>query len=308
MGKKEIRWLLVWSSLLCSPFAWAASVPFDTIECGWLGQGRENQGPAAKAICNKSRDKTPAGEKKLGIEALRNDMYVAGAYHYVASLLPQGSPQQKALIEAQARYYDERDACGQDLKCILRVEKERHQQLHRQRDALEQPLPVKAIVRVSQGWTTPEGESLTQRLLEGLGLQPLPRVTLDDGRSVVWGFVPHAAILQSMVVLSPKAQVEALVTADDVYMGEGKSGNVRVYLPDGQNRDQILPIVQSWVAASAAGFNVDCRKDQAVCRPVPLKVAVEIVNLSCKAKSVRACAQRAPSTLTPGPSVALFTQ
>ncbi|WP_312283806.1 hypothetical protein [Candidatus Igneacidithiobacillus taiwanensis] len=286
--------------------ALAESLPYGVLQCGHLGEGRENQGPAAAAICQ-NRGKTPK-EKELWAEALRHDMYVVGAYRYVASLLPQGSAQWKALNAAQARYYDERDACGQDLACILRVEKRRHEQLHAQRDRLEQPLPVEAIARLTRGWKTTAGEGLTRRVLEGFGIQPLRRVTLAHGDSVVWGFVPHAANVQSMALLDPKGEVKAIVTADGVYLNQGEPGKVAIYLPRPQGLTQILPTVRSWVAASYRGFDVDCSKDRAACEHPRVPVSLQAYDLRCTAKTAKQCALPVPTDTAPGPAVDLFTQ
>ncbi|MBU2755409.1 hypothetical protein MQE22_11750 [Acidithiobacillus sp. YTS05] len=207
------------------------------------------------------------------------------------------SPQQKAMIAEQKAYLDRRDDCGNDLKCILRAEKRRLDELNALRRKLEKPLPDAEMQRLTKGWKIGR-ESLYDRLVEGFSIYPLRQVTLADGRTVQWGFAPHAAMVQSVAVLGPDGHLQALAAANDLYRSQLPSTvksvpEFRVFLPDAQRSSAVLGILRSWAVASSLGFSVDCAaKDRGACNKALVSLPPPTVyDLRCLQKRlVAACA------------------
>ncbi|MBU2777199.1 hypothetical protein HFU84_06720, partial [Acidithiobacillus sp. CV18-2] len=112
-----------------------------------------SEGPRVwHVICKASEGhhKRSALEEKLLDELFQYFGYVASAYTHVLEDLPMDSPQQKAMIAEQKAYLDGMDDCGNDLKCILRAEKRRLDELNALRRKLEKPLPDAEMQRLTK--------------------------------------------------------------------------------------------------------------------------------------------------------------
>jgi len=294
---------------------WAATEEFPYTDDGYLTCGAPAR-PSLQAICDayKKHFKPDSPEDK----ALGRAEFFKGTvqfnYERVLRDLPMGGSEQQQVIAEQKAFLDRRDRCGSDLHCIGAVEEARNQALMALRRKLERPFPADAVVKLTQGWKTPEGEPLARRLLLGFNLYPLPRAILDSGYSLQWGFAPHAASLQSLAVFDPRGQIVALATADGVYRSALEAdgpGTVRIYTPTATLPKAVLPALYSWAAADQLGFNLDCAgKNAEACRsaaqgPFPTFAAF---SLSCTAKNRERCRLPLPETPSLGVPLERFRQ
>ena len=274
---------------------------------------------ATKAICRgydklrsmKEGSKEREDFRQILDETNQYDRGSLAAYDALLRLLPAGSPAQQKLMAERRAMLARQEACGDDLRCISRVSSEWTGSLLPLRKKLEKPLPIEEIRKLTRGWKV-DGKSLYQRLVEGFSIYPLRQVTLADGRSIQWGFLPHAAQVQSVAVLSPKGNIEALATADDLYLSKAKDARaqLRIYLPHPQDLAS-LGALRSWAAASLLGFNQSCQgTEQAACTQALSKLPlIAVYDLHCKAKTPSA-ACRVPGEIGPGSAkdISLFWQ
>lgn len=269
--------------------------------------------PAEKVICD-AVHATPDDYEGISAKMTQYDMYVISSYGHLLSDLPMDSPAQAQVIAEQKRYLEQRDACGKNYQCILQMEKKRLDELNAQRKPLERPLPTDEIERLTKGWQTPTGKSLTERLLDGFDISPLRQVTFVNRLQMIWGFQPDAGPIQSAAVLSPQGKILALATADGIFRSRleqpsGDKGVLRVYVSDRQDSDSVMPMLLSWAAASSLGFNQNCQGQSAQKCDVALKdtQTVAVYDLHCKTRRSKAsCALPFPASKGQMRDISLF--
>ncbi len=289
----------------------AAELPYtsdDYLVCPYGDEtGKEHQPGRAsrRAICQAEHSvKRGSAADKLVNEAAQLAGQTYGGYVRLVRNLPRGSAVQQRVIAEQKAFLEERDRCGQDIRCMVRVEKARLEVLLDLRRQTEVAFPFDAMERMTQGWKTAQGRSLKDRLLQGLAIYPLRSAALDEKTQLQWGFMPHAATVQTLGVLNPQAKeakrILALVTADGLYRAgrldasvRTEAENLRIYVPHRADLAVVLPAITSWALADRLGFNIDCAKDAELCRAAQEgspPFAVEAYDLSCKQKAdVPAC-------------------
>lgn len=252
--------------------------------------GPKDKRPAEEITC----DLVDENIKKTGkvdgdsfsARLLQEDMYVTGLYYRALQNTALNSPEQQRIVKEQGEYLDRRDACGQDVHCIMRVEKARHKELIALTRSLEKNLPDEEIVHWTHGRVFPgrngKAQSLGQRVMAGFDLYPLPHVTFADGSTLFWGFLQGDGSVQSLAITDAKGHLQLLGTADGLLLagtGEGKlqQAHLNLFVRDAKMLERYLPAVRAWAAADVLGFNQQCPgKDSDRCAsalraPLPIK-------------------------------------
>ncbi|MHB0888494.1 hypothetical protein [Acidithiobacillus sp.] len=252
-------------------------------ECG------NPQTPVGKAICN---------SKLRGFDYLPlADGSIIGAYVKALRAAGIGTADCKALLEWHAGYEKQLAACGTSDQCLLKNMDTYSRTLTKIEDRLQTPLSDAALQRFAGGaWLQSPGEKATrllERIRRGLSLYPLPRMALPKGNTLYWGFQPHNATLQSLVIVDRQGTVQLVGAVDGIYLGlpEGKAvpqlepdARIALFVRDAQALQQNLPAIRGWAAASILGFNQDCPgKDQTRCQTAArLSLPIQAYNLNCK--------------------------
>jgi len=234
-------------------------------ECG------NPQTPVGKAICN---------TKLRGLDYLPlADGSIIGGYVKALRAAGIGTSDCQALLEWHAGYEKQLAACGANDQCLLKTMEVYGHALVKIEDRLQTPLSDAALQRFAGGaWLQSPGEKptlLLGRIRRGLSIYPLPRMALPKGNTLYWGFQPHNATLQSLVIVDRQGTVQLVGAVDGIYLGlpEGKAvpqvepdAQIALFVRDAQALQQNLPAIRGWAAASVLGFNVDCNKPGAAAR------------------------------------------
>ena len=234
-------------------------------ECG------NPQTPVGKAICN---------SKLRGFDYLPlADGSIIGAYVKALRAAGIGTADCKALLEWHAGYEKQLAACGTNDQCLLKTMERYGHALVKIEDRLQTPLSDAVLKRFAGGaWFQSPGEKptlLLERIRRGLSLYPLPRMALPNGNTLYWGFQPHNATLQSLVIVDRQGTVQLVGAVDGIYLGlpEGKAvpqlepdAQIALFVRDAQALQQNLPAIRGWAAASVLGFNVECNAPGAAAR------------------------------------------
>ncbi|MHB8249907.1 MAG: hypothetical protein ACYDCX_13655, partial [Acidithiobacillus sp.] len=234
-------------------------------ECG------NPQTPVGKAICN---------TKLRGFDYLPGiDRSIIGAYVKALRAAGIGTSDCKALLEWHARYEKQLAACGTNDQCLLKNMDTYSRTLTKIEDRLQTPLSDAALQRFAGGvWLQSPGEPpapLLERIRRGLSIYPLPRMALPNGNTLYWGFQPHNATLQALVIVDRQGTVQLVGAVDGIYLGlpEGKAvpqlepdAQIALFVRDAQALQQNLPAIRGWAAASVLGFNVECNAPGAAAR------------------------------------------
>lgn len=242
---------------------------------------------------------------------------------YVRALRSAGvdTPQCKGLLKDHQEYEKKLQHCESNGDCVLKVMRDWAGTLFHYRDQLHPPLAEGALKRfIGSAHIKEEKRSvaLLQRLEQGMDMYPLPQVGLPGGNVLIWGFQPHNAQVQSLVIVNRQGVVQLVGLADMVYLSMPKNAKEFSLIPDSKMavfvRDPAvlapnLPAIQSWTAASILGFNQLCPgKDQDRCHTaLTYPLPIQAYKLPCKAGKGNAmnphCAISLPAvknTISPG--------
>lgn len=254
-----------------------------------------------------------------GTKLLQEDMYNAGLFGHALRNTPPGSPEQERIIQSQREYLKQRDACGNDTACIMRVMKARHQELIALNKRLQVDLPDAEIARfIGNAYVKPVGETggakntpsvdLTDRILGAFEQYPPAHVKLADGSTFFWGFQQGNGSVRSIAITDDQGQVQLVGAVDDLPEITNailpmhrthndisqnrhalKSGRIALFVRDSAALQRYLSAVQAWTWADLLGFNVSCNKDaqwQSRCAEVQqYRLPITAYNLNCKARA-----------------------
>lgn len=269
--------------------------------------------PTSSVQCSKSTGSSKAVICHIQGDAqapfLQEDMYNAGLFGRALRNTPPGSPEQGRIIQSQREYLQQRDACGNDTICIMRVMKTRHQELIALNARLQVDLPDAEIARfVGNAYVKPIGETngaknmqyinLTDRILGAFEQYPPAHVKFADGSTFFWGFRQGNGSVRSIAITDGRGQIQLVGAVDDLPeihddMNHGvhrlKSGRIALFVRNSVALQRYLPAVRAWTWADLLGFNVSCNKDaqwQSRCAAVQqYRLPITAYDLHCKARA-----------------------
>jgi len=232
------------------------------------------------------------------------------------------TPYCKALVDSQEVFERKLLACGDNESCIVPVLYARVQELSRIEKRYTGPtLDGKAIAAFlgrDAKLRVDARESLQERLLRGLSISPLPRAAIPGQKlNFTWGFEPHNAQVQSLVISDNQGQVLALGLVDNLYL-QGADGKklpadalIRLFVRSPAVLPELQAPLRSWAAADALGMNAQCSGPRAL----PCQKALGdfpkllVYRLPCPSGKLEACRLTLPpASAAPIPSVEIFHQ
>ena len=240
------------------------------------------QTPLQKAICHYK-------PKHWTDNLLLLDSSLMHGYKQALRAAGVGTPECTHLLASQKVFEKELGACGSDGDCVLETMRKRSFALRDISEHQQPPLEAAALQHFAGSaiFQSPGQKSapLLQRIQRGMDIYPLPHMELPNGNTLVWGFQPHNATVQSLVVVNHQGAVQLLGAVDGIYLGLPRdktrpeldaNARITLFVRDPQALAQNLPALRAWAAASILGFNVDCGgADAARCKaaetiPVPI--------------------------------------
>ncbi|MHB1532710.1 lysozyme inhibitor LprI family protein [Acidithiobacillus sp.] len=253
----------------------------------------------------------------------RRDNNVVALYWRALQNTAPRSPEQKKIISEQEAYLRQRDACGKDALCILRLMEVRRKALYALTQRLQRELPdtqiqsflgKAAFPASSAAGRNAHPELLAQRILEGFDQYPTPHVTLPDGSTVFWGFVTGNGGIQSVAITDPQNQVQIVGAVDDLLLAgtdpqKNQKGRLALFVRDPQALPRYLPAIRAWAAADVLGFNQNCPgMDEVHCQAaLKFPLPIQAYDLNCKVTKGRGINQRCalplptvPDNVSPG--------
>ncbi len=271
------RIILTITGLILTIPALAEDMPSTT----GIADCRKPKSPAEAAICH----------AKSFNELIPLDMWVAGLYKRALKNTTPGSAEQDKIIQGQRGYLQQRDACGSDTACLMKIMRTRQQQLIALNKQLKIELPDADIALFIGEHTyfqsaeeerkniTPES-SLADRILGAFEQYPPAHVKLTDGSTLFWGFQQGNGSVRSLAITDAKGHVQLVGAVDDlpdisnaILPGHDthdeidpanhrlRSGRVALFVRDPAALRHYLPAIRGWAYADLLGFNVHCDKN-----------------------------------------------
>lgn len=225
------------------------------------------------------------------------DSTLTVAYQRALRTAGSGTSQCQELLEKHRSYEKQLQQCGSDGDCILKVMDGWTGTMHAVLGRLDHPLDEASLKQFAGGLRIEDEQEavpLLQRLEQGMDLYPLPQMALPNGNVLVWGFQPHNAQVQSLVIVNRQRQVQLMGLVDGIYysLPSGKTqwapeegARIALFVKDPRQLAQNLAAIRAWSQASILGFNQTCPgKDQARCDlAAKLSLPIEAYDLNCKA-------------------------
>lgn len=293
---------LLFSCILSGPVAAENLPPTSSVQCA------KSTGSSKAIICNMKGD--------AQAPFLQEDMYNAGLFGRALRNTTPDSAEQKQVIAGQWSYLKERDACGTDTSCIMRVMKARHKVLIALNQQLRVELPDAGIALfagkaylIDADDHDPQKKSaqilLSDRIFDAFEQDPVAHAKLSDGSIVFWGFQQGNGSVRSIVISNTRGEVQLIGAVDDLPeisrtpMPTAKtilaaspakaSGQVLLFVHNAKALQYYLPAVDAWARANLLGFNVRCNQNshwQTLCKqarayPLPIRA----YQLACKSGS-----------------------
>lgn len=272
------------NSLNCPAIAAGTSDSITTTCKGSLG-------PTQKAICEykpkKWTDNLPLLDSTVGVSYVR-DLRSAGV----------GTPVCRQLVNGHKAYQVALRQCGANGNCVLQVMRNWSWDLAQIEKSLRVPIKMSSLQQFAGKTYIQDGSTtvpLLERLKQGMDLFPLPRLALKNGNELIWGFQPHNAQVQSLMILNHQGDVQVMGLVDNLYLGmsggqapAGLDPEARLSLlvRNPAALSENLPAIHAWAAASLLGFNQTCPgKDQQACQAAMAQtLPIKAYNLNCKVK------------------------
>ncbi|MHB1736405.1 MAG: lysozyme inhibitor LprI family protein [Acidithiobacillus sp.] len=250
------------------------------------------QTPLQKAICHYK-------PKHWTGNLLLLDSSLMHGYKQALRAAGVGTPECTHLLASQKVFEKKLEACGSDGDCVLETMTKRSFALRDIEEHQQAPLEAAALQHFAGGalFQSPNQKPapLLQRIQRGMDIYPLPHMALPNGNTLVWGFQPHNATVQSLVVVNHQGAVRLLGAVDGIYLGLPKdktrpeldaNAHITLFVRDPQALAQNLPALRAWAAASILGFNVDCSGANATrCKAAEaIPVSIQAYRLNCPQK------------------------
>ncbi len=204
----------------------------------------------------------------------------------------------KQLVDSHQVYEDALHQCGNHSDCVLKVMHNWSLDLAQIEKSLRVPIKMSSLQQFAGKTYIQDGSTtvpLLERLKQGMDLFPLPRLALKNGNELIWGFQPHNAQVQSLMILNHQGHVQVMGLVDNLYLGmsggqapAGLDPEARLSLlvRNPAALSENLPAIHAWAAASLLGFNQTCPgKDQQACQAAMAQtLPIKAYNLNCKVK------------------------
>lgn len=204
----------------------------------------------------------------------------------------------KQLLNGHQAYESQLEQCGNHGDCVLKVMDAWSQKLSTIEKSLRVPIKMSSLQQFAGKTYIQDGSTtvpLLERLKQGMDLFPLPRLALKNGNELIWGFQPHNAQVQSLMILNHQGDVQVMGLVDNLYLGmsggqapAGLDPEARLSLlvRNPAALSENLSAIHAWAAASLLGFNQTCPgKDQRACQAAMAQtLPIKAYNLNCKVK------------------------